>query len=164
MRNQPLNDEARADIVGCADTLRSIARRRANLDLAYDDGSIRELAGFVESQRLIGDETSRKHLITVVGSFLGEAIIAKYGGAWVHHEQGLGIEFEDGSIGFPFIKTKKHFVNGLEDNIYGLYRNIPALRSPDASKTWVRAAGKSPSEELSDPPPTTRANPWWKIW
>jgi hypothetical protein len=85
---------------------------------------------------------------------LGEAIIANYGGNWIHHEQGLAIEFEDGSIGFPFAKTDKQFENGLEDNIYGLYRYVQSVRSPDRSvmaitpKNFRRNAARS----------------WWKFW
>ena len=133
MPSQPINNESRADTMGCAEMMRSIARSRANLELTYDDNSIRQLAGFVESERLNIDQESRDQLVAAVGSFLGEAIIASYGGDWVQHEHGLGIEFEDGSIGFPFTKAEKHFANGLEDNIYGLYRNIPRLRSPEIS-------------------------------
>jgi hypothetical protein len=150
MRNQPLDKVGRANILHGVDLLKRTVRDSMHVELSYDDASIQQLVTFIESVRVDLDPQPRQQLAVAVGSFLGEAIIATQGGAWVVRGQELGIEFPDGSVAFPVTKAIKHFENGLVDNIYGLYRNIPRLRTLDSSKAGVIM-------------PSHR-KPWWRFW
>ncbi|HYN85772.1 MAG TPA: hypothetical protein VER32_10985 [Pyrinomonadaceae bacterium] len=113
-----------------------IATMRANVgvELGYDESSVEWADGFVERQRerFRDDATG---LVNVVGSFLGECVIANFGGRWSEHETGgWGVLFDAGTTAFPFAKVSKQFANGREggDSIHSFYTTIPViLRSLD---------------------------------
>jgi hypothetical protein len=68
-------------------------------------------------------------LTTVLGAYLGESIIATYGGAWDYFEaQGQwGIRFEDGSGAFPFSKVYKQLEDGDYNSVLSFFTILPAL-------------------------------------
>jgi hypothetical protein len=77
--------------------------------------------GFIERQRAVDPEAA-KGLVSTLGSYLGEAIIAKAGGEWRKDQEGhVGIRFANGSWCFPFSKVEKQIENGLEDSISSFY-------------------------------------------
>jgi hypothetical protein len=69
--------------------------------------------GFIERQRV---RVAGDGLVDVLGSYLGEAIIAAaHGGVWVRGPDGdLGVRFDNGDIAYPFAKVSKQFDRGLE--------------------------------------------------
>lgn len=81
-----------------------------------DAESVAWVEGFIERQRLRlppGEEPDG--LITVIGSYLGEAIIAAAGGDWIEDDRGgLGIRFDNGDTAYPFAKVAKQFAQGQE--------------------------------------------------
>ena len=92
-----------------------------DFEFGYGRESVAWLEGFIDRQRLRGGDTSK--LIGVIGSFLGEAIIASAGGVWTEAEQAYGVVFSAGDICFPFAKVSKQFENGTEggDGILSFY-------------------------------------------
>ncbi|MGE3302606.1 MAG: hypothetical protein AB7M12_05780 [Hyphomonadaceae bacterium] len=95
----------------------------SEMALGFDEASVAWLEGFIERQR------ERDHdvegLVSVLGCFLGEAIIAGAGGGvWDQGEHGLGVRFANGDWCFPFAKMEKQFENGAEagDGILSFYR------------------------------------------
>jgi hypothetical protein len=63
-------------------------------------------------------------LVSVLGSFLGECIIANAGGSWRWtEERQWGVAFPNNNWSFPFAKVSKLFENGLEggDSILSFY-------------------------------------------
>lgn len=118
-----------------AEFLVATIRKDVGVELGYDDASVEWVDGFVERQRerFRGDDAAG--LVNVVGSFLGECVIANFGGRWHEHETGgWGILFDTGTAAFPFAKTSKQFANGREggDSVHSFYRTIPViLRSLD---------------------------------
>lgn len=73
------------------------------------------LEGFIERQRVRGDEAQRAQLADMAGCYLGAALLAEVGGRWVQDgELGLGIELAPTFVAFPFAKAAKQFANGLE--------------------------------------------------
>ncbi|MEJ0023759.1 MAG: hypothetical protein WDN76_10285 [Alphaproteobacteria bacterium] len=78
------------------------------------------MEGFIERQR--GADPGA--LVSVLGSFLGEAIIAGTGGAWADSDQGPGVRFANDAMCFPFAKVAKQFADGVDEgeSVLGFYR------------------------------------------
>lgn len=87
-----------------------------------DQESVEWVEGFLERQRQ-DDPPNAKALVSTVGSYLGEAIIAQAGGAWRYDDHGaVGLRFPNGTWCFPFAKVEKQAANGLEDSISSFYK------------------------------------------
>ena len=92
-------------------------------DFGLDRGSVAWMEGYIERMRR-SDSAASDGLISVIGSYLGEAILAAAGGVWAKHEGGdLGIKFACGDWCFPFAKVAKQFGGGLAsgDSILSFY-------------------------------------------
>ncbi|MBK6703554.1 MAG: hypothetical protein KA153_10790 [Hyphomonadaceae bacterium] len=86
----------------------------AGFPFGYNRESVQWLEGFIERQRVRG--VDHGNLVSVLGSFLGEAIIAEAGGEWTKSDDGIGIAFQVGdsaSVCFPYAKVAKQFENGV---------------------------------------------------
>jgi hypothetical protein len=118
-----------------AQQLISTLSERLGVDLKYDRASVEWLDGYIERVRLNLDQPSIDGLATTIGSFLGECIIANYGGQWRESEGTWGVFFSernDRSAAFPFNKVRKQLMNGAEDSIFSFYEVIPVVFSkPD---------------------------------
>jgi hypothetical protein len=98
-----------------------------NVNLAFDEDSVKWLDGYIERNRKNWDEQKMENLSGVLGSFLGECIRSNFGGEWKMDENGLGIVFSDGNVAYPFHKIKKQMINGEEDSIASFYTTIPII-------------------------------------
>ena len=94
------------------DELSSLSQR----SFGFDEESVAWVEGFIERQREeIGAEAS-SGLVNVLGSYLGQAIIAATGAAWDTDGNGnLGIAFANGDMAYPFAKVGKQLAQGIED-------------------------------------------------
>ena len=105
----------------------------------YDEQSVAWLEGYIERQRIRGTFAQNADTYCAVfGSYLGECIIAAYGGRWHEDEQyALHVLLEGDLRAFPFAKVRKQMEGGLDggDSILAFFRSIRALltmhRSPD---------------------------------
>jgi len=98
----------------------------SGIEFGLNRDSVEWVEGFIERQRAREDFDLKnsERLIDVLGSFLGECIIANSGGEWRESEtHGLGVGFPDGNFCYPFNKVGKMFRNGLAggDSILGFY-------------------------------------------
>ena len=102
--------EANAALV--IDELSSLSQR----SFGFDEESVAWVEGFIERQREgIGAEAS-SGLINVLGSYLGQAIIAATGAVWDTDDTGnLGIAFANGDMAYPFAKVGKQLAQGVDD-------------------------------------------------
>lgn len=83
-------------------------------DFALDRESVAWVEGFIERMRVrYGDEGAPSGIVSVIGSYLGEAIIAKAGGEWRSDDKGVGVAFASGDTAYPFAKVSKQFDLGL---------------------------------------------------
>jgi hypothetical protein len=98
-----------------------------NGSLDLDSESIQEIDDYINRNRMSFSEEQKERLISIFGSFLGEAIIKNFGGEWAWYEEALGIHLKDESFVFPFSKVSKQINNGPEDSIYSFYNVIPML-------------------------------------
>ncbi|MEZ5843467.1 MAG: hypothetical protein R3D27_06995 [Hyphomicrobiaceae bacterium] len=108
--------------------LSGVAERR----LGYDRASVKWVEGFIERRRATSDEAMRDKLVSVLGSYLGEAIRETAGGEWREVDgHGLGIHFPNDQVCFPFTKVAKQFADGVEGgesiaSFYGVCVNFVA--------------------------------------
>jgi hypothetical protein len=112
----------------------------AGFEFNYASRSVEWLDGYIERIRT-GPTSSAEleQLVSNFGSYLGEAIIAAYGGAWSQDEYCWHIRFNEKNRAYPFNKVEKQLLNGPEDSIFAFYRSIGPLISdrpntgPDSS-------------------------------
>jgi hypothetical protein len=83
-------------------------------EFALDRESVAWVEGFIERMRLrYGEDGAPSGIVSVIGSYLGEAIIAKTGGKWQSDDKGIGVAFASGDTAYPFAKVSKQFDQGL---------------------------------------------------
>ncbi len=116
-----------------AETLAQIAHNRdfavrefgdlVEFRFGLDQPSVAWVEGFIERQRTSANVKTGGGMHSVLGSYLGEAIIAATGGRWDEDENGIGILFANGDKCYPFAKVAKQLENGLEggDSILSFY-------------------------------------------
>ncbi|MCU0955404.1 MAG: hypothetical protein MUC37_12550 [Hyphomicrobium sp.] len=83
----------------------------------YGPEAVAWVDGYIERQRQrMTDAGAVSSLVSVLGSYLGEAIIAAAGGRWdVHDRDEIGIRFDGGDWCFPFSKVAKQFAAGVSE-------------------------------------------------
>ncbi len=86
----------------------------SGIDFGYGPESVAWVGGYIDRQRTrLDDPNAIASLVSVLGSYLGEAVIAAAGGAWdVHARDEIGIKFDNGDWCFPFSKVAKQFASG----------------------------------------------------
>lgn len=99
----------------------------SEIDFGPNRESVEWVEGFIERQRARPDFDPDKTagLAAVLGSFLGECIVAETDGEWKWHEEAgcWGVEVRDDNVAFPFAKVEKQLRNGVEggDSILSFY-------------------------------------------
>ena len=97
----------------------------------YNAASVEWLDGFIERQRIRPefDDSERSQLVSNIGSYLGECVIACFGGAWQLRDGMWCVAFNSANAAFPFNKVMKQFKNGREggDSIYSWFTMIPGV-------------------------------------
>jgi hypothetical protein len=107
----------------------STMSQAAGVELKLDEPSIEWADGFIERQRTLHGEDENRGMSNVIGSFLGECIIANYGGSWRSDGQNWGVYFDDSNAVFPFSKAQKQLAGGHEDgeSIHSFFTMIPLV-------------------------------------
>jgi hypothetical protein len=127
----------RQNIVTRIDEFKSIAatlvsdfRAELGVELNYDKQSIEWLDGYINRVAPQLQKETVPGLATSIGAYLGETIVATYGGTWYHAEKEdqWGIRFDDGAIAFPFNKVYKQLDRGDFESIYSFFTVLPIIR------------------------------------
>ena len=89
----------------------------------FDAESVGYLDAFIDRQgaSFRSSEQGTNKIVSLLGAYLGEAIIATYGGQWQQTADGLALAIESGSqrhILQPFHKVHKRLINGPEDSLH----------------------------------------------
>ena len=92
---------------------------------AHTAASIHYLDEFLDRQAAMvtASEASVNKFVSLLGAYLGECIIANYGGEWQESPQGIAIAVKTDThhhILQPFHKVYKRITNGMEDSL-GFY-------------------------------------------
>jgi hypothetical protein len=99
-----------------------------DFDFDCSPRSVKWMDDYIEQIRTQpADDAGREQLVSNIGSFLGEAIIQAYGGAWSQDERGWHIRFDAQNRAYPFNKVAQQFLNGSEDSIFSFYSSIAPL-------------------------------------
>lgn len=98
-------------------------------NFGYNAESVVWVDGFIERQRVRPDMDKEfiYQLTQTLGSYLGECIIACYGGSWQEQAGTWAVVFDSGNFVFPFNKVNKQFLNGCEDSIASFFDVIPLI-------------------------------------
>lgn len=90
-------------------------RAAAEKEIGFDADSVAWVEGFVERARERYAESGvPSGLVSVIGSYLGEAIIAETGGQWMQDGEGrLAVQFPNQDAVYPFAKVEKQFDQGV---------------------------------------------------
>lgn len=100
-------------------------RTAAEMEIGFDAYSVAWVEGFVERARERYAESGvPSGLVSVIGSYLGEAIIAETGGQWMQDDAGhIAVQFPNQDAVYPFGKVEKQFDQGVAggESILSLY-------------------------------------------
>jgi hypothetical protein len=107
-------------------------REQGVADLAFDEGAIAWIDGYIERQRVhnaarVTDEEFRQGLSNSLGAVVGECIMATYGGTWRATEHGWAVAFDEKNAAFPCTKVYKQLTNGSGDSVLAFFQAIAAL-------------------------------------
>ena len=76
------------EFTALANTLIGTASDKLGVQLTLDSESVKWLDGYIERIRPGMDESQIQGLSNTIGAFLGECIIANYGGSWRQADDG----------------------------------------------------------------------------
>lgn len=112
----------------------------------YGPESVAWVDGYIERQRQrMDDPDAVSSLVSVLGSYLGEAIIKAAGGVWdVHERDEIGVRFDNGDWCFPFSKVAKQFACGTAESgesILSFYNVSIGYIAGGAARHAAAAAG-----------------------
>lgn len=112
-----------------AENVVSHFRDELSVELKYDEASIEWLDGYINRIRLKIDKENYSGLATALGAYVGETIIATYGGAWAYSEDvnQWGIRFDDGNAAFPISKVYKQLEDGEFDSVLSFFTILPKV-------------------------------------
>lgn len=134
-----------------ADMVVQTSRQISGIDgFGFNAESVAWIDGYIERLRVRPefDDAAIAKLCDVLGSFLGECVIACYGGQWQEVEGTWAVEFSPGNMAFPFNKVRKQFAGGWAsgDSILGWFESI---------RIYI------PTSVAAQEP---KKKPWWKLW
>jgi hypothetical protein len=121
----------------------------AGFEFGFGSESVAWVDGYIDRQRrrLTDTDTTAK-LVSVLGSYLGEAIIKAAGGAWdVHERDEIGVRFDNGDWCFPFSKVAKQFAGADADSsesILAFYNFSVELIANGRAGAAAGGGGQSP--------------------
>ena len=146
MTLQVLSAEKREAVKHDCEIVVRLASRVFERQIGYDEASIKWLAWLIEFSRNRPHEQVKKNLQTSIGCFLGETIIARYGGEWVVTESGdMGVRLPSKTVAFPFLKVSKQFKNGEADSIWGMFKMGEFLQQKDSQPEAAPNCGPATS-------------------
>jgi hypothetical protein len=100
-----------------------------DFEFGLNEQSVRWLDAYIDRVRTTAwSDAELDQLVANLGSYLGEAIIAAFGGEWALDRRGWHVCFDEQNRAYPFAKVSKQFKNGPEDSIYSFYSVTGILR------------------------------------
>ena len=118
-------DEYKAE----AEKVVAAMRDQLGVELNYDKESVAWLEGYIDRIRPQLTNESYSGLATALGAYLGESIIATYGGSWDYFEEQdqWGIRLGEKSAAFPFSKVHKQLKDGEFESILSFFTILPRI-------------------------------------
>lgn len=104
----------------------SLARKNLGREVGFDRSGVQWLNSFLQQMHEAGTAPSEK-LISALGSYLGECIIACFGGQWGEMDGVWVVKFDDRNVAYPFAKVVKQLKYGAEDSVLGFFDATPLV-------------------------------------
>lgn len=129
--------------------------RNAGRELGYDEEGVAWADQYVEAVRPVETEDQLRVQTALVGAFLGEALLARHGGAWEEDDGEWSVVLEDGRRVHPFRATMAQLREEGAESILALYRFVGDSSaeadedgdSVDVERDAESAAGLEPDVE-----------------
>ena len=97
--------------------------RDAGRELAYDAAGVEWADQYAEAVRPVESDDQLRVQTALVGSYLGETLLAVHGGAWVEEEGEWLVQLADGRRAFPFRTAMEQLRDG-EGSILAMFRSL----------------------------------------
>ncbi len=112
-----------------AENVVSQMRKELGVELKYDKESIEWLDHYIDRIRPQLKKESYAGLAMSLGAYVGETIIAAYGGAWDYFPKldQWGIRFGAQNGAFPFSKVYKQLEGGEMESILSFFTILPRI-------------------------------------
>lgn len=130
--------------------------RDAGRELTYDGAGVEWASQYVEAVRPVETEDQLRVHTALVGAYLGEALLAQHGGAWVEDDGEWAVELPDGTRLHPFRATMEHLREGSGSSILGLFRSAGGDGGQGTEDSGAVGAAPSAAAE-PDPTPVHEA-------
>jgi hypothetical protein len=130
--------------------------RNAGRELGYDEEGVAWADQYVEAVRPVETEDQLRVQTALVGAFLGEALLARHGGAWEEDDGEWSVVLEDGRRVHPFRATMAQLREEGAESILALYRFVGAS-SADADEEGDDAGGEPAAAPEPDVEPIHEA-------
>jgi len=95
----------------------------AGRELAYDASGVAWADQYADAVRPVESDDQLRVQTALVGSYLGETLLAVLGGAWVEEEGEWMVELADGRRAYPFRKAMEQLRDG-EGSILAMFRSL----------------------------------------
>jgi hypothetical protein len=111
--------------------------------LKFDLDGVRWVDGYINRNRSGFPKGQREGLVAYLAAFVGECIIATFGGEWTLGDHGLyGVSVTKHVWACPLAKIEKQFENGASDSVFGFVEMIPTLDKHIASGAIPSSSSK----------------------
>jgi hypothetical protein len=97
--------------------------RDAGRELAYDASGVEWADQYAEAVRPVESDDQLRVQTALLGSYLGETLLAVHGGAWLEEEGEWRVELADGRRAYPFRQAMEQLKDG-EGSILALFRSL----------------------------------------
>ncbi|HEU4557798.1 MAG TPA: hypothetical protein VFS20_08105 [Longimicrobium sp.] len=124
--------------------------RDAGRELTYDQAGVEWASQYVEAVRPVETEDQLRVHTALVGAYLGEALLAQHGGAWVEDEGEWAVELADGTRLHPFRATMEHLREGSGSSILGLFHSAGG----DGGQGTADSGRETSPPSAAEPDPT----------
>jgi hypothetical protein len=115
----------------------------AGRELEYDAAGVAWADQYADAVRPVESDDQLRVQTALVGSFLGEALIATHGGGWVEEDDEWRLELGDGRRAFPFRVAMAQLRDG-EESILALFRSFQPDGEGDGEAEPAASAEDSP--------------------
>jgi len=105
----------------------------AGRELAYDAGGVAWADQYADAVRPVESDDQLRVQTALVGSYLGETLIAVLGGAWVEEEGEWLVQLADGRRAYPFRKAMEQLRDG-EGSILAMFRELSGEEAGDGEQ------------------------------
>ncbi|TGE14338.1 hypothetical protein [Hymenobacter elongatus] len=106
---------------------------------AFDAAAVQRLATLIEAQRPAIGEADREGVISALGCFLGQCLVATYQGEWaVGPDKTTGVGIAGTHFFNPFFRISQQLAHGLTESVADFFASIPdRLASEPRRKNWI---------------------------